>query len=94
MTTEIRTWEMYTRAGDRMVDEAFNKWAEKVRAFAFTPKTAVEALDALFDRLSKTKTAAEVGDTEPRYHLRHRAKAVFTEVGFDDELIEDSRVGW
>lgn len=86
-------YSMFTERGDNLVAEAMEHWKKAVHN-GVLPHAAVELLDDIFNQLLHNATTEEVMDTEPRAQIRHEAKTTFKEVGYDPDLIDDSKVGW
>lgn len=85
METQINCYEMFTKAGDKACQSLVNKAERKIKgAKRITEDEIYSLLSEGLERIRKKHR--EVGDSEPRYHIRKRVEKFCEEVGYEFDI--------
>lgn len=85
MENKIKSYEMFTKSGDKACQSLVNKMEKKIKG---TKRITEDEINRLLEEgVNKIRIKhGEVRDTEPTYHIRKQVEKFCEEVGYDYEI--------
>jgi hypothetical protein len=85
METTIKSYEMFTKAGDKACQSLVNKMEKKIKGAKRITEDEINQL--LEEGVKKIRAKhREVTDSEPTYHIRKQVEKFCEEVNYDYEI--------